>query len=461
MGRIDKETEEAEFDDFEERVVTLEKFGAVADGKTDVTKIFQKALDSEYNTIELNSGTYLISSTLIIPAGKTITACDDTTVCLIPKDNKPVPMVKNSNHSSAKSNIYSDRFISVIGGNWRIKNKRRSVTESSLLPGCFDFSAADGFEIDVESISSGVQPAVRIDHAYNFAIRIYEIEFRGNSPLCGVIIDGCCHNGEVSIEAIEHSGKVKSEDIEIIQLRADSPYYDNQEYNHVSGSITDVDISLCGGILCGDGIYAYGASFYSSKSTIASCKVSCDYMVVNPSFNGNSTLKNGAVYDLKIGHKRYNSKAKRRPPGDCYNANPLMCTDNPMCVTSPFGERVHPITGERRFHKGIDCAAWNGRGLVEEFICALEDGKVISVGEDDVAGINISIDHRNGYVSRYFHLEPNSVMVSEGEETGGGDAMAFMGTTGCSTGEHLHFQLEKDGEPVDFAAFIRKFKVKS
>ena len=119
-----------------------------------------------------------------------------------------------------------------------------------------------------------------------------------------------------------------------------------------------------------------------------------------------------------------------------------------LLVTSPFGLRPHPVTGEpETFHAGIDGALWNGRMLLETGIC---DGIVIEAAETDgPAGTCAVIDHGDGLVSRYFHLERGSLVVASGDHVRVGTLLGWMGKTGRATGEHLHFQLERNGEPID------------
>ncbi len=123
--------------------------------------------------------------------------------------------------------------------------------------------------------------------------------------------------------------------------------------------------------------------------------------------------------------------------------------------TSAFGVRIHPVTGERKVHNGLDCCLWTGE-CMEATILAIARGRVVHCETDVLgfdkeraAGNNISIDHGNGYVSRYFHFEPNTIRVSLGDELEAGAPLGYMGKTGMSTGEHLHFQLEYKGKPVD------------
>ena len=120
-------------------------------------------------------------------------------------------------------------------------------------------------------------------------------------------------------------------------------------------------------------------------------------------------------------------------------------------VTSPFGRRRHPVTGEEgAMHAGVDGALWNGRMLLETGICAWREG-VVSEAADGTgpAGTFAVIDHGGGWTSRSFHLEAGSLRVGPGDRVAAGALLGWMGRTGRATGEHLHFQLERDGVPVD------------
>lgn len=120
-------------------------------------------------------------------------------------------------------------------------------------------------------------------------------------------------------------------------------------------------------------------------------------------------------------------------------------------VTSAFGTRRHPVTGEESsFHAGVDGALWNGRMLLETGICAWRGGLVVEAADSEgPAGTNVAIDHGGGLVSRYFHLEKGSLRVSRGGSVAPGAVLGWMGRTGRATGEHLHFQIERDGRPID------------
>ena len=129
---------------------------------------------------------------------------------------------------------------------------------------------------------------------------------------------------------------------------------------------------------------------------------------------------------------------------------PILLDPGEFLVTSEFGDRTHPVTGETAFHAGIDGALWNGRMLLETGICAWRDGVVIQAADTDgPAGTCVAIDHGDGLVSRYFHLERSSLRVAAGDSVRTGTVLGWMGKTGRATGEHLHFQIERDGEPID------------
>lgn len=107
-------------------------------------------------------------------------------------------------------------------------------------------------------------------------------------------------------------------------------------------------------------------------------------------------------------------------------------------ISSLYGFRIHPITGRRRFHEGIDIAAIHGNGVY-----AYTDGKVIQAGWNGGYGISVLIDHGNGLQTRYGHLSKLNVRVGQRVKTG--ERIGSVGSTGNSTGPHLHFEVIKWG----------------
>jgi murein DD-endopeptidase MepM/ murein hydrolase activator NlpD len=120
-------------------------------------------------------------------------------------------------------------------------------------------------------------------------------------------------------------------------------------------------------------------------------------------------------------------------------------TDGPQ--TSPFGYRIHPIFGTLRFHSGIDIAAAGGAA-----IRAADSGTVIHSGWMGGYGNCLIIDHGGGYSTLYAHC---SVLYARyGQAVKQGQTVAAVGSTGYSTGPHLHFEVRINGNPVDPAGFI-------
>jgi murein DD-endopeptidase MepM/ murein hydrolase activator NlpD len=109
---------------------------------------------------------------------------------------------------------------------------------------------------------------------------------------------------------------------------------------------------------------------------------------------------------------------------------------------SPFGNREDPFTGRQAFHSGLDFAA--GPGTV---IHAAAGGTVAFAGFKSDYGWVVEIEHGNGLVTRYAHA--SRLTVKTGAVVMPGDAIAAVGSTGRSTGPHLHFEVLRDGEAID------------
>jgi murein DD-endopeptidase MepM/ murein hydrolase activator NlpD len=111
-------------------------------------------------------------------------------------------------------------------------------------------------------------------------------------------------------------------------------------------------------------------------------------------------------------------------------------------LTSSFGIRSNPFTGHPTFHAGIDLAAPVG---TEVF--AARDGTVAATGFDAVLGNFVRLDHGDGYETVYGHL--SAVLISLHQEVRSGTILGRVGSTGMSTGPHLHFEIRRQGHPLD------------
>lgn len=115
----------------------------------------------------------------------------------------------------------------------------------------------------------------------------------------------------------------------------------------------------------------------------------------------------------------------------------------PGRITSPFGWRIHPITRTRRFHDGVDLACGGGTP-----IRAADKGRVVLAGWYGPYGQAVIIDHGSGMSTLYGHARSGSVRVRSGEVVQRGQVIAGVGSTGWSTGNHLHFSVRRYGTPV-------------
>jgi murein DD-endopeptidase MepM/ murein hydrolase activator NlpD len=113
-------------------------------------------------------------------------------------------------------------------------------------------------------------------------------------------------------------------------------------------------------------------------------------------------------------------------------------------ISSVFGAREHPILGGMRMHKGLDYAADYGTP-----VRAIGDGVIIRAGWSNGYGNLLEIRHRNGYVTRYGHLSRYAAGIRVGTRVERDHTIAYVGSTGLSTGPHLHFEVLVNGEQRD------------
>lgn len=116
-------------------------------------------------------------------------------------------------------------------------------------------------------------------------------------------------------------------------------------------------------------------------------------------------------------------------------------------VTSGFGYRQHPMGGGRRYHRGVDIPAKTGTP-----IRAAGSGRVVEAARDWAKGLNMTLDHGDGVTTHYFHMSQQKAKA--GQWVKQGEVIGYVGTTGMSTGPHLHMEVHKNGQPMDPKVFI-------
>lgn len=119
-------------------------------------------------------------------------------------------------------------------------------------------------------------------------------------------------------------------------------------------------------------------------------------------------------------------------------------------LSSGFGYRKHPIGGGTKMHKGIDLSANRGTRIL-----AADNGTVTWAGWKGGYGYCIIVDHHNGYETLYGHC--SKLIADVGDNVRRSDLLAEVGSTGASTGNHLHFEVHKNGEPVDPEPYLANY----
>ncbi len=123
-------------------------------------------------------------------------------------------------------------------------------------------------------------------------------------------------------------------------------------------------------------------------------------------------------------------------------------------IGSPFGWRIHPILHVRKFHAGIDIVRNPGQPILGAAIVAAGSGTVIWAGARGGYGNVVMIDHGNGVVSVYAHQRSGGIKVFVGQHVARGQRIGTVGSTGLSTGPHLHFEIRVNGVPVNPRRYV-------
>jgi len=132
------------------------------------------------------------------------------------------------------------------------------------------------------------------------------------------------------------------------------------------------------------------------------------------------------------------------------NHTPSLWPTRSRLITSRFGMRVDPFIGKTRFHSGIDIAGTPGAPVL-----APADGFVEETGYDRERGHYIILNHRIGYKTQFMHL--SKTIAGKGEEVARGETIGLIGSTGRSTGPHLHYEVWHDNRAVNPEVFLQEY----
>jgi murein DD-endopeptidase MepM/ murein hydrolase activator NlpD len=118
-------------------------------------------------------------------------------------------------------------------------------------------------------------------------------------------------------------------------------------------------------------------------------------------------------------------------------------------MSSPYGKRVDPISGKQAWHAGMDFAGRHGSDVI-----TVANGVVTYAGRRDGYGLMVEISHGNDVSTRYGHHD--ALSVTPGQTVKRGDVIGQMGSSGRSTGPHVHFEVLRKGKAINPAKFVNR-----
>jgi len=155
-----------------------------------------------------------------------------------------------------------------------------------------------------------------------------------------------------------------------------------------------------------------------------------------------------------LNRKRITLETELRQLQDYYTTNEILMAATPSVMpvrgypSDRFGRRADPFDGERDFHPGIDISAPRGAKVI-----ATADGVIVFSGYRKDYGRLVAIEHKFGISTRYGHLD--SCVVKAGDEVSKGDIIGYVGSTGRSTGPHVHYEVRLRNQPLNPLRFLR------
>lgn len=214
------------------------------------------------------------------------------------------------------------------------------------------------------------------------------------------------------------------------------------------------DAATCGkpltGAQCSGYSYCGGHSVYTAVLNMNGLEDLTDKYFVQPiatleAIPDRTPEQEAELSNLRFGYEICNALMSGAPVyygGEGF-MTPVRFTD----IASPFGWRYHPIYGDWRHHNGLDMSAASGTPIY-----ASKAGTVIGASYNASMGYYVKIKHDEEYTTVYMHM--TYYIVESGDQVAQGQVIGYVGSTGDSTGPHLHFQIEQNGDCVDPALYI-------
>lgn len=159
------------------------------------------------------------------------------------------------------------------------------------------------------------------------------------------------------------------------------------------------------------------------------------------------SIDRAAPSSLRLPGARIAPRASLLAPSSRSLARKSGALGSDVTMTSGFGLRTHPLLGGVRAHLGVDLAARMGTP-----VHATADGRVGAAGMRGGYGLMVELEHGAGMETRYGHL--SRLNVTAGQRVSRGDVIGFVGSTGLSTGPHLHYETRVNGRPVNPVPYI-------
>lgn len=228
--------------------------------------------------------------------------------------------------------------------------------------------------------------------------------------------------------------------------------YDSDKLDEIESSMTEVEKMKADLLVQKEEVVALKSeqdakkeelSGYRAESQAIIDKLQKDIAAYEKEYEQAKQLEAQARAEAERLRRQYDASGAISLPANYTGGKFLWPSNTTRLVTSPYGYRIHPVTGKSRFHAGIDIGAAYGTSIL-----AANDGVVIVSGYNAGGyGNYVVVNHGGGYTTLYAHC--SSLLVSVGQKVTRGQVIAKCGSTGMSTGPHIHFEVQVNGSTTN------------